>query len=158
MPLDLDQPPPDKHGPPPTHRSGLRAVLPYTTAAMVIVIIYVAWVLWSRYESNQEAARAAEERAAAAERSVNQEITHGGELTFTAFYASDAVVKRGESTQLCYGVINAKTVKLDPPVEPLKPTERHCFDIRPARTTTYTITADNGAGQTKQLSVTVRVK
>lgn len=158
MPLNVDQQPPSSPLPPPKQRSGLRAVLPYTTALMVIVAIYVGWILWSRYESNREATRAAEEKAAAAERARNQEITDNGALTFTTFYASDAVIHRGQSTQMCYGVINATTVKLDPPVEDLKPTERHCFDIHPTKTTTYTITATNASGQSKQVSLTVHVK
>lgn len=162
MPLDLNQPPPqgsrsDDPGPP-KQSGGLQSILPYTTALLVIVVIYVGWTMWSRYESNREATEAAQQKAADAERARNSEITQNGELSFTTFYASDAVVKRGQSTQMCYGVMNAKTVTLDPPVEQLKPTERHCFDIHPEKTTTYTITADDGAGHTKHMSLTVRVK
>lgn len=149
-----EQQPPD----PPVSRSPLRAILPYTTVLTILVAAYVAWIMYSRYSSNKEAIEKAQASAAAAERQRNETITQHGELSFTTFYASDAQITPGHSTQLCYGVINAKTVKIDPPIEQLHPTERHCLDIAPKKTTTYTITADNGAGQTKSLSLTVRVK
>jgi len=42
------------------------------------------------------------------------------EVRITQFYAQP-VLARGEKTSLCYGVENAKTVKLDPPVERVWP-------------------------------------
>jgi hypothetical protein len=143
---------------PPATGKGLRAILPYTTVLTIVVALYAGWTVWSRHESAVEATRQAQEKAAAAEQERAADITAHGELTFTTFYASNAIVKRGESTRLCYGVMNAASVKLDPPVEPLHVTARHCLDISPVKTTTYTITATDSAGQSKSLSVTVRVK
>ena len=54
--------------------------------------------------------------------------------------------------------VNAVSVKLDPPVEALKPTYRHCIDIAPRKTTTYTLTAVNAAGKSKSVSLEVRVE
>lgn len=39
----------------------------------------------------------------------------------THFYASPGVVPPGESFLMCYGVENARTVKLSPPVETITP-------------------------------------
>jgi hypothetical protein len=139
-------------------RSGLRAILPYTTVLTIIVALYVGWTLWSRHQSEVEGARQAQQKAADAERERNDQITQHGQLTFTTFYAADATVKRGASTMMCYGVMNAVSVKLDPPVEPVKPTERHCFDIHPTKTTSYTLTATDASGQSKSLSITVKVR
>jgi hypothetical protein len=51
------------------------------------------------------------------------------------------------------------TLKIDPPVgEAVKPTNRHCVDIAPKQTTTYTITASNDKGDTKTASLTIQVK
>ena len=133
-------------------------MLPYTTVITIVVALYVAWTMYSRYSATRDAAEAARAKAAAAEQQRNALITQHGELSFTTFYASDAAVRPGQSTQLCYGVMNADSVTLDPPVEPVKPTERHCMEIAPKATTTYTITAKNSAGQSKSLSLTVRVK
>jgi hypothetical protein len=155
MPSLLDQPPSEPEFP--KARSPLRAILPYTTAAVVIAALYAAWIFWSRYQSAQQALADAQQRQAQAKKDIYDQISQHGELTFTTFEAP-GVLKRGETAQLCYGVVNAKTVKLDPPIEDIKPSFRHCLDITPKRTTTYTITADDGAGHTKTATLTVHVK
>lgn len=152
----LDQQGPDPGSPEP--RSALRSILPYTTVAVLIAALYVAWTFWSRHEAAVAAAEAAQQQKAQAEKDVYDQISQHGELTFTTFEAAKGLLARGDTTQLCYGVVNAKTVKLDPPVEDLKPSFRHCLDISPKRTTTYTITADDGAGHSKTASLTVRVQ
>lgn len=157
MPSLLDQQPPN-HSSPSESKSPLRTVLPYTTVAVIIAALYVGWTFWSRYQSAKQATEAVEQQKAQAQKEVYDQISQHGELTFTTFEAADGVLKRGQTTQLCYGVVNAKTVKLDPPVEDSKPSFRHCLDISPKHTTTYTITADDGAGHTKTASLTVRVK
>jgi hypothetical protein len=135
----------------------LRKLLPYTTIAMIIALLYIAWIFYSRHESNVAAERAAaakeQERR---QRSVNA-VFGSGEILFSTFSADSGLLKRGDHTQLCYGVENAKTVKLDPPIADLKPVYRTCIEIAPKTTTTYTITADDGKGHTKSESLTVRV-
>ncbi len=82
-----------------------------------------------------------------------------GEILFNNFSADKGLLKRGEHTELCYGVENATKVTLDPPSpEPLKPTYRNCLDIAPKATTTYKITASNEKGQSKSESLTVQVQ
>jgi predicted extracellular nuclease len=136
---------------------GLKSVLPYTTVAMIIAALYAGWTLYSRHEANVKAVADIQAKKAQAEKDSYDAATQHGELAFTTF-ETRSVVKRGETTQLCYGVVNAKSVKIDPPVEPIKPSYRHCMDISPNQTTTYTITADDGAGHTKSASLTVHVK
>lgn len=139
-------------------RSPLRALLPYTTAALIVAALYVAWTFYSRYESNRKAQEAIQAEKEQARKRVVEQIYGSGEIKFTTFGADSGVLKRGETTQLCYGVVNAKTVKLDPPVEQAKPTYYHCVEIAPKTTTTYTITAADGKGNSKSQSITVQVK
>ncbi len=73
------------------------------------------------------------------------------------FYASAPEVAAGQSVTICYGVENARAVRLDPPVEPLKPLFNRCFPVSPSRTTTYTLTAEGADGGTASASFTVRV-
>ena len=75
----------------------------------------------------------------------------------TQFYASDTAVPRGESTTLCYGVENATTVRIDPPVEQLRPALSRCISVSPVETTTYTLTAANADGQTVSKTATLTV-
>ena len=144
--------------PEPRPHSHVRAVLPYTTVAVIIAALYVAWTFYSRHESSRKAQEAIQASKEDARKRVVDQIYGGGEIRFTTFGADSGVLKRGESTQLCYGVVNAKTVKLDPPVEQAKPSYHHCLEISPKTTTTYTITAEDGRGNSKSESITVQVK
>ncbi|MFN0166206.1 MAG: hypothetical protein ACKV22_07225 [Bryobacteraceae bacterium] len=58
------------------------------------------------------------------------------------FYAAPSVASPGQPATLCYGVENAATVKLHPPVENLKPAFSRCFPVSPNRNTSYTLTAE----------------
>ena len=141
---------------PPSSR--LKAILPYTTVLLILAILYVAWTFYSRNESNREAEAAIEAKKEAARKNVVDTIYGSGEIKFSTYGADKGLLHRGESTELCYGVVNATTVKLDPPVADIKPTYRHCLEIAPKKTTTYTITAEDGKGNSKSESITVRVE
>jgi hypothetical protein len=142
----------------PQPKSPFKSILPYTTVLTIIVALYVAWVMYSRHQATIDAERAAEERKAEAQKRVNDSIFGSGEVKFTTFETPEAAVRPGQTTELCYGVVNAASVKIDPPIEELKPTSRHCLEIAPKKTTTYTITASDGKGTDKSLSLTIRVK
>jgi len=74
-----------------------------------------------------------------------------------AFYPRDLLVTEGGKTLLCYGVSNAKSVRIDPPVDGVSPSLTRCVEIRPKRETLYTLTAVGSDGQTVSQSVTVRI-
>ena len=139
-------------------QSRVRALLPYTTVALIIAALYVAWTFYSRYESNRRAHEALQSSKEEARKRVVDQIYGAGEIRFTTFGADSGVLRRGESTELCYGVVNAKTVKLNPPVEQAKPSYHHCVEVAPKTTTTYTITAEDGRGNTKSESITIQVR
>jgi hypothetical protein len=153
--MSLTQPP---NEPERKQGSAVRAILPYTTIAMIIAALYVAWTFYSRYEANRTAAQAIQNKKADENKQFVSQVYGSGEVKFTAMSADSGVLAPGQTTQLCYGVVNAKTVKVDPPVEQLKPSYHHCFEIAPKKTTTYTVTADDGAGHTKSESLTIQVK
>jgi hypothetical protein len=73
------------------------------------------------------------------------------------FYAQPAVIPKGGKALLCYSVENATAVHLDPPVEKVWPAMSRCFEITPAKTATYALTAESSDGQTVSKSVTVQV-
>jgi hypothetical protein len=135
----------------------LRKVLPYTTAAVVLGALYAAWVFTSRWNDNRHM-----EQAAAAQRAkFDREITEaygGGQLKILSFYASPGLIRRGEKALLCYGVVNAKTVRLDPAVERVWPSTSRCFSVTPDRETRYTLTAEDTGGHTATQSVVLQVK
>jgi hypothetical protein len=74
-----------------------------------------------------------------------------------AFYPRDTAVTEGEKTLLCYGVSNAASVRIDPPVEGVSPSLTRCVEVRPKSETRYTLTAVGSDGQSISQSVTVRI-
>jgi hypothetical protein len=75
----------------------------------------------------------------------------------TQLYLSKPAIGRGEQGLLCYGVENAKTVTLSPPLHELSAALSRCVEVNPASTTTYTLTAQGNAGQTATGTVTLTV-
>jgi len=139
-------------------RSSLAAVLPYTTVAVVIAALYVAWTFYSRHEANVKAQQELAAQRAEQRQREAQTIFGSGGLSFRTWSADKGVVQPGEVAHICYGIVDAKTVKIDPPVEQLKPSYLHCFEVRPRKTTTYTITAADAAGHTASQQLTIQVK
>ena len=56
-------------------------------------------------------------------------------------------VVRGESLTLCYGVEDAKSVRLDPPEEELGVSRSRCIAVSPKRNTIYTLIAKGEDGE-----------
>jgi len=136
--------------------STIRKLLPFTTAAVVITALYVGWIFYSRWQAGRDAERAqAEARVAEAQKVV--EAYGGNKVTVLNLSASKGVLHRGETAQLCYGVSNAKNVKIEPPVGDLWPSMYRCVEIAPTKDTTYTITADDGQGHSDSKAIEIKV-
>ena len=135
----------------------LRKLLPYSSAGLVIAILYVAWTFLSRWHDTRGLESAAEREKARADAKI-VEMYGSGNLKILHFYVTPGVILRGQKGLLCYGVSNAKTVRIDPGVEPLKPSISRCLEIAPAADTRYTLAAEDESGHTATTSVLVRVK
>ena len=78
-------------------------------------------------------------------------------VKITAFYPRDGIVTEGGKTLLCYGVTNAKSVRIDPPVDGVSPALSRCVEIRPKGETQYTLTAEGADGRIVTQSAVVHV-
>lgn len=74
-----------------------------------------------------------------------------------AFYASPNVIEAGQHISLCYGVAQAKTIKIEPPAGDAWPTFTRCLEVAPRKTTTYTLTAMGTTGKQIQQTTEVQV-
>src|SRR5580704_18474760 len=132
----------------------------YSSIVLAVVAIVVGWILFSRWTDNRQIERQAtqqkQEKPREADRTTLDQMG-GKTLDIQAFYANPGAVHRGETVQLCYGVANAKNVKLEPQPNPVWPSYARCVDVKPTKTTTYTLTIDDGAGNTKVQSLEVKV-
>lgn len=81
-----------------------------------------------------------------------------GPVRILRFYASTGSLVRGDKAQLCYGVANAKWVRISPSLEPVAPVANRCLEIVPDRTTHYTILAEGFDGHVVTRMVTLVVE
>ena len=135
-----------------------RSVVKYSWIVVFIAALVVAGIFYSRWQENRDI----EERAAEQQREHAREVAQGlGGASFEIlnFYAEPGAIHRGDSVELCYGVSNAKTVEIDPkPPAGIWPSLARCISVEPKKTTTYTLTATNAAGEKKTSSLTIEVQ
>ncbi len=71
------------------------------------------------------------------------------------FYPGQEAVPPGDSAQVCYGVENANTLRLDPPVVEVRPLSNKCVWFEPKQTMDLTLIATGPDG--KEVSSKVQV-
>ena len=140
--------------------SGFRNPLIYTSTLLILGMIYTGVTLYSRRQENREVEQRAEDAAAKkrADDARTFEQLGGNEFKILSFYATPPVVHAGETVQLCYGVSNAKSVKLEPQTNAVWPSASRCVDVTLKKTTEFTFTAEDGNGNSKTSTLTVLVQ
>jgi hypothetical protein len=144
----------------PSAKSTFKNPFLYSWGVLIIAALVVVWILFSRWRENRSIESRAKEEKAQKQREQDRatlEQMGGKELAIQNFYAIPAEIRRGETVQLCYGVANAKTVKLEPQSNPVWPSYSRCVDVTPTKTTTYMLTIADAAGNSKTQSLEVRV-
>ncbi len=135
----------------------VKKMVPLTSAILILVVLYVGWIFYSRHRDEREAAeKAAAREAADAQFTVDK--YGGGRAKILAFSASSGLIHKGQKVQICYGVANAKSVKIEPPVGDIWPSMSHCVDTSPTKDTQYTITATDAEGHADTAQVAIQVK
>ncbi len=147
--------------PDPQKKSAFKNPFFYSGAALAIAVLVVGWTLFSRWQENREFEKRAKQERTQKQQEQDRltlEQLGGKELAIQNFYASPGTIRRGETVQLCYGVANAKTVKLEPQPNPVWPSYSRCVDVTPTKSTTYTLTIADAAGNTRSQSLEVKVR
>jgi len=144
----------------PPQKSFFKNPLVYSSLLILIVAAYVGWILLSRRQSNRAYEQQAEQAQAKKQRESDQaaiEQLGGSDLAIQMLYATPRI-HRGETAQICYGVANAKSVTLAPQPNKVWPSHNLCVDVKPVKTTTYTLVATGADGQNVSQQVTVEVR
>ena len=144
------------------HRKETKSKSPlvFTGLAVLVVALYLMWTLLSRHIANRAYERRVQSEQAQKQRQADQaaiEQLGGSQLAIQMFYATPEI-RAGDTAQVCFGVANAKFVKLEPEPQPVWPSHSLCVDVKPNKTTTYTLTATAADGQTVTQQVTVKVR
>ena len=145
----------------PRAKTLLKNPLLYSSIVVGTALLVVLWILYSRWQENRLIERRTRQETSRKQLE-NDRLTleqlGGKELAIQSFYASPGAIHRGESVQLCYGVANAKNVKLEPQPNAVWPSYAYCVNVSPAKSTTYTLTISDASGNTKTESLKVVVK
>jgi hypothetical protein len=113
--------------------------------ATILACTYVAWVFASRAMTTRRWIR--EHTAPAASNPEFDRIYGGTEVKILQFYAREGSVTEGEKSVICYGVVNAKSVRTDPPLPGISPSLNRCVEAAPRRDTRYTLIAEGQDGR-----------
>jgi hypothetical protein len=133
----------------------MKRFLLYGGLAALLGALYVAGVLLYRHAANSEYSR----REAGVPAPVPSIVANqGGAVRILQFYAVAGAIRKGATTSVCYGVQNAREVRLTPPVEQVEASLSRCFAIAPERTTTYRLTAAGKDGREVSEEFTVKVR
>lgn len=81
-----------------------------------------------------------------------------GAVRITHFYANSGDLAQGEKATLCYGVVNARSVRIEPHVQDLAPSPNRCLQIAPLADTRYTLLAEGVDGRRVSESFLVEVE
>ena len=145
----------------PRAKTLLKNPLLYSSIVVGTALLVVLWISYSRWQENRLIERRTRQETSRKQLE-NDRLTleqlGGKELAIQSFYASPGAIHRGESVQLCYGVANAKNVKLEPQPNAVWPSYAYCVNVSPAKSTTYTLTVSDASGNTKTESLKVVVK
>ncbi len=117
--------------------------------------LHLGWILFLRTQGPARPA-AQPESGGAYYRGFLQ--NDGSAVRILQFYANTREVIEGERAVVCYGVQNAESVRLEPPVEELTPAVNRCFSIMPTASATYRLVASGAGGSEVSASFTLGVK
>ena len=139
-------------------RTGFQIYVVVSIVAFLAVGAYIGWVFYSRWATNQAVAEKTAEKVRTQDRKTF-DLMGGDRFEILMYAANPPDIRAGEKSSLCYSVSNTKEVKIEPKTEePVWPAYSRCVHVSPRKSTTYTLTIDDGAGHTKTAAVDVKVR
>ena len=135
-----------------------RVQIPLRVGA-AIALVYLGYIFLVRHSADQRyAERTTSAQPSKEEKSRFAETYGGTAVKILQFYARDGAISDDQSTVICYGVVNAKSVRIDPPVADVYPALNRCVDAAPQHETKYTLTAEGKDGKTVTAEFTLAVR
>ena len=123
--------------------------------ALAPVLAYLGFVFLGRYlPERQDVARKGEDWA---RRQAEFERIYGGTaVRIIQFYSPNGDLMEGDSTVICYGVVNARSVRMEPPLEGVGVALNRCVTAAPEQATRYTLVAEGNDGSMVSESFVIR--
>lgn len=123
--------------------------------ALLFALLHLGWTWLHRRDANQRMTRAS---VTARQRAAGGVIDRSTDVKILSFYATAGEIRDGDPEIICYGVQNARAVRLEPPLEQLTPALTRCFWAEPHRNSQYKLVAEGFDGRQVSESFKVRVK
>src|ERR1039458_5610029 len=98
--------------------------------AVVIALAYLLYVFLARHSAGKRFSE--QPQASDAATSAFDSACGGTAVKILQFYARDGVLYEGKSTVICYGVVNAKSVTIDPPISGVGVSLNRCVESPPS--------------------------
>jgi hypothetical protein len=122
----------------------------------VVACLYLAFIFGNRFLEHRRHNPANDQENTAARQAFLH--TYGAtDVRILQFYARDRELVEGHTTVLCYGVLNAKAVRIEPPLDGVWPALNRCVDASPLHDTRYKLTAVAADGHEISESFTLPV-
>jgi hypothetical protein len=126
----------------------------FVQMAAIVVVAYMGLVTVNRRIADQQKEQQRKQFDGFAE----FERAYGGsEVKIVQFYSREGTLFEGSSTVLCYGLANARSVRIEPPVEGVAVSLNRCVEVAPKRDTRYTLTAEGKDGHVVSESFVLHV-
>jgi hypothetical protein len=132
----------------------IRAVL---LIGLVAALAYVAWVFANRKLSDRKAESELSRKQQRSSAELDK-IYGGSEVKILQFYSPTSGIAPGQSATICYGVLNAKKVSIEPPVDGVSPALNRCVEVQPRHETKYTLTAEGDDGRVVSASLVLKLR
>ncbi len=123
--------------------------------AVAFAIAQLGWTWLQRHDSDMKIRRLLAGKASLPSAPLRG---YGPGVKIEQFYARSGEITDVENTVVCYGVRNAKSVRIEPPVAAVTPSLVRCFTVEPKVDTRYTMTAVGVDATTDTASFEVKVK
>jgi hypothetical protein len=133
---------PGTAAPPTVSKSPMRRLFVVVTA---LAATYVAWVFISRAVGTSRWTRRHEGSPAADAEFAR--LYGGSDVKILQFYAREGNIVEGDKSVICYGVLNAKSVRIEPHLDGVSPALNRCVEVSAARQTRFTLTAEGNDGR-----------
>jgi hypothetical protein len=128
-----------------------------TSVIVLVLLLRIGWIFYSRRSAEREARQHLLQQQAEEDRATINAYG-GNRLTILNFYSTPPLIHRGQTAQLCYGVSNAKSVRIEPPVENVWPSLSRCVDVTPKHDTIYKLVAEDANGHAETATVNINVR
>ena len=122
---------------------------------LILAGFFLSWTFYSKWNEKRIAAQNEEQKAAldpAFAKAYGE-----NQLKILGFYANPGTIHPGQKTQLCYSVINAESVRIEPPVKDVWPSLSRCVDAMPKKETVYKLIAEDAGGRIQTATSTVKL-